>query len=236
MIRIAIVEDEEACRSRLQENIRRFGEDQGIGFEVTAFPDGLDIAENYNPVWDIIFMDIKMKHMDGMRAARSIRKHDPAVIIIFITTMAQCAIEGYEVDALDFILKPLTYAQFSLKMCKAINMLHKREKKYLFLPVEDGKERVSADDILFIEVKNHNLHIVTWKHTYVMRCSLQEMEKELEQCSFVRCSHSYLVNLSNVAGVGKETVTVGTYELPVSRPKKKLFLQALSDYLGAGYL
>ena len=134
------------------------------------------------------------------------------------------------------MLKPITYAQFSMKLKKALVLLKKKEEKYLLLPVDERKERVSTNDILFIEVKNHNLHIVSRNKTYVMRCSMQQMERELAECHFVRCSNSYLVNLKNVTGVRKETVMAGEYELPVSRPKKKQFLKALSDYLGTGYL
>lgn len=139
-------------------------------------------------------------------------------------------------DGLDFVLKPITYAQFSMKLKKALVLLKKKEERYLMLPIEERKVRVSTDDILFIEVKNHNLHIVTRSMTYVMRSSMQQIERELTDCHFVRCNNSYLVNLKNVTGVQKDTVIVGEYELPVSRPKKKQFLKALSDYLGTGYL
>lgn len=235
MIRIAVVEDEKEYQEQLENYIRRYGQKAGRTFDVTVFPDGMDIVENYNPVWDIIFMDIRMKHMDGMYTAEKIRQYDPAVIIIFITTMAQYAIKGYEVDALDFVLKPVTYPQFEMKMRKALSALKKTEEKYLLLPMEERKERVAVADILFIEVRNHNLHVVTRIKTYVMRCSMQIMEQELAECYFVRCNNSYLVNLQNVTGLQKDTVMVEGHELPISRPKKKQFLKALSDYLGAGY-
>lgn len=235
MIRIAVVEDEKDCQEQLGRYIKQYGKETGQLFDVTVFSDGLDIVENYNPIWDIIFMDIRMKHMDGMKAAGKIREYDPAVIIIFITTMGQYAIKGYEVDALDFVLKPVSYAQFSMKMRKAAALIRKTEEKYLLLPVEDRKERVSTRDILFLEVQNHNLQVVTRNKIYVMRHSMQAAEKDLADCHFVRCNNSYLVNLANVTGVNKDTVTVEKYELPISRPRKKQFLKALSDYLGAGY-
>lgn len=235
MIRIAIVEDENEYQTQLANYISRYEKENNQTFEITVFSDGLDIVDNYTPLWDIIFMDIRMKHLDGMAAAAKIRRYDPAVTIIFITTMAQYAIKGYEVDALDFILKPVSYAQFAMKLKKALSAVKKREEKYLLLPIEDRKERVSAAEILFIEVQNHNLHVITKKQTYVMRLSMQVMEKELTPYHFVRCNNSYLINLYNVTGVNRDSVLIGKYEIPISRPRKKQFLKALSDYIGIGY-
>lgn len=235
MIRIAIVEDEREYRETLKAYTERFGREENQEFQITLFEDGALLAESYKPVWDVILMDIKMKRMDGMKAAEKIRQADPEVLIIFITTMGQYAVKGYEVDALDFVLKPVTYGQFSSKLKKAVVMFQKKVEKCLFLPDSSGKERVSTAEILFIEVKNHNLYIVSERKTYVIRYSMQKMEKELEEYHFVRCNNSYLVNLKNVTGIQKDSVWTGNYELPISRPKKKQFLKAVSDYFGAGY-
>lgn len=235
MIRVAIVEDEKACHEQISGYLEQYGKENDTYFQTTVFSDGIDIVENYNPVWDIIFMDIKMKHMDGMKAAAKIREYDTEVLLIFITTMGQYAIHGYEVDALDFVLKPVSYTQFAMKLTKALHMLKKKNGKSLLLPVEDCKERVSVNDVLYIEVKGHELHVATAKRTYVMRCSMQEMEADLEGCYFARCHNSYLVNLRNVAGVNKEHVIVGNNTLPFSRARKKQFLSELSNYISAGY-
>ena len=236
MIQIAIVEDEKVCQEQLGKYLERYGKEKNYNFHITMFEDGIDITENYSPCWDIIFMDIRMKYMDGMNSAQKIRKYDQNVIIIFITTMAKFAIKGYEVDALGFILKPVNYMQFSTKMQKAINYIEKhKNQKYLLLRMEDQKEKVSINEILFIEVKNHDLHFVTGDKTYVMRCPMREIEKELESYHFTRCNQSYLVNLKNIIAVQKDIVLLGQYKLSISRSRKKQFLKVLSDYLGNGY-
>lgn len=235
MIRIAIVEDEPPCAQQLLGYVERYGRDYSTEIQTTIFSDGIEMIEDYRPVWDIILMDIEMPNLDGMSTAKRIRTLDPAVVLIFITNMARFAIKGYEVDALDFVLKPVKYPQFALKLKKAISIAGRRSRRYLMINADGMGQRIAADDILYIEVINHRLHIHTQGETYVIRGSLQEMEMQLEGLPFTRCSHSYLVNLANVTGVKKDAVLVPGQEIPVSRPKRKEVLQLLSDYLGGGF-
>lgn len=233
MVRVAIVEDEVAYAQQLEQYLEQYASEHDLTIRISHFEDGLFFIEDYRPEWDIIFLDIRMAHMDGMETARRIRDQDGSVILIFITSMAQYAIRGYEVDAQDFILKPVNYSQLSLRLDKAVRLLHRDTQKYLILPFEDRKERVPVSDILYIEVQNHNVRVVTPKRAYLLRGTLQEMEEQLADCHFSRCNHCYLVNLQNVTSLLKDSVMVGEHELAVSRPKKKQFMQDLSDYLGA---
>ena len=97
MTRIAIVEDEAAVREQLAGYVQRYTRQYGTQFEVTMFTDGVEILEDYRPVYDIIFLDVEMLHLDGMETARRIRELDSDVLLIFITNMAQYAIKGYAV-------------------------------------------------------------------------------------------------------------------------------------------
>ena len=116
MTRIAIVEDEAAVREQLAGYVQRYTRQYGTPFEVTEFADGMEILENYRPQFDIIFLDVEMKHLDGMETARRIRERDGGVLIVFITNMAQYAIRGYAVGALDYVLKPVPYFAFSQQL------------------------------------------------------------------------------------------------------------------------
>ncbi|MCD7918336.1 MAG: LytTR family DNA-binding domain-containing protein [Clostridiales bacterium] len=235
MPRIAIVEDDPVCARQLQDYVERYGRESETDLQTTLFPDGLDVVENYRPVWDVILMDIEMPNLDGMSAAQRIRAQDPAVVLIFITNMARFAIKGYEVDAMDFVLKPVKYPQFALKLKKALNIAGRRSHRYLMVRDGDATRRVATDTIFYIEVISHQLHIHTAEKTFVIRGSLQDMEEQLAGLPFVRCSHSYLVNLANVSGVKRDSLLVGGQEIPVSRSKRKEVLQLLSDYLGGGF-
>jgi DNA-binding LytR/AlgR family response regulator len=236
MLRIAIVEDNPTASATLQGYVQRYCQEHPeVGdYQITVFPDGLDIVEDYHPIWDLILMDIEMPHMDGMDAARRIRAVDPAVVLIFVTNMARYAIRGYEVDATDFLLKPVKYAHFSLKLHKAMTLIRSRERRFLMVNVEGRNVRIATDDILFVEVLNHQLQFYTADATYTTRGTLQELESQLAGLPFARCSKSYLVNLRNVVCVWKETVQLPGHELTITRTKRKEFLQRLSEYMGGG--
>ena len=235
MYRVAIVEDEAVYAQQLETLLRQYEKERGVAFQISAFADGFAIVRDYRPVWDIIFLDIRMQPMDGMEAARRIRERDGEVLLIFITSLAQYAVQSYEVDAQDFILKPVSYPQLRVRLDKALRLLEHSAQRFLVLPYGELKERVPVRDILFIEVRDHNLEVVTRDRVYSLRAPLQEMEKNLAGCHFSRCNHCYLVNLRNVTGFLKDSVLVGGHTLPVSRPKRKQFLRELSDYLGVTF-
>ena len=138
---IAVVEDDSSASQQIQNYLSLYQKENEQEFSVTVFADGLSILEDYHPIWDIILMDIEMPLMDGMTAAKCIRELDQSVIIIFITNMAKYAIKGYEVGALDFVLKPVSYFAFSLKITKALTSLAHREKS---LCVADLQKRHDA--------------------------------------------------------------------------------------------
>ena len=232
MTRIAIVEDEAAVREQLAGYVQRYTRQYGTQFEVTMFTDGVEILEDYRPVYDIIFLDVEMLHLDGMETARRIRELDSDVLLIFITNMAQYAIKGYAVGALDYVLKPVPYFAFSQQLQKAVNQLAKRTRHYLAVPVDGGMRRLDAATIYYIESEGHRVHFYTEDGDFSAPGALKALEEKLTGRLFARCNNGYLVNLAQVSGVQQNTVQVGPHELQISRPKRRAFLAALADYIG----
>ena len=232
MIRVAIVEDEAEIREQLMGYVQRYTRQYGTAFEVKTFADGLEILEDYRPAYDLILLDIEMKHLDGMETARRIRELDPEVMLVFITNMAQYAIKGYAVGALDYVLKPVPYFAFSQQLQKVEAQLRRRTRHYLAVPVEGGLRRLDTSCIYYIESEGHRVHFYTEEGDFAAPGALKALEEKLADRPFARCNSGYLVNLAQVQAVQQNTVEVGPYELQVSRPKRKAFLAALTDYIG----
>lgn len=233
MLRIAIVEDEESCIGQLKEYIGQYAGENGLEAEIQVFHDGLEIVEAYQPVYDIILLDIEMPRMNGMDAAESIRKRDQDVVLVFITNMAQYAIRGYAVDALDFVMKPITYYTFSMRLARAIGRVKKKESSTVLLNLPGGGvKRLDTKTIYYIESQNRMLHYHTQEGVYTVRGTMQSAEKQLRDYHFVKCNYWYLVNLMHATEMRKDKVVVGGAELEISRRNRSAFLSELTAYVG----
>ena len=232
MPRIAVVDDQPDMRQQLCSMIDQYSRENNCMLEVTAFSDGAQIITNYCKGFDIIFLDIEMPELGGMDAAERIRTVDPDVVLVFVTNMAQYAIKGYAVGALDYVLKPVPYFAFSQQLQKAVNQLAKRTRHYLAVPVDGGMRRLDAATIYYIESEGHRVHFYTEDGDFSAPGALKALEEKLTGRLFARCNSGYLVNLAQVSGVQQNTVQVGPHELQISRPKRRAFLAALADYIG----
>jgi DNA-binding LytR/AlgR family response regulator len=232
MIQIAIVEDDAAARVRLRECLDYVSAETQIPFDIVEFPSGFSFIGQYQPGFDIVFMDIDMPGMNGMDTARALRKVDTNVVLIFVTNMAQYAISGYEVDALDFILKPVNKYSFAIKVKRAISRTTRLTDQYIQIKTDGGLHRVRITAIQYLETDGHYVIYHTTNGNFAEYGTLKDAESKIGRPQFVRCNRSFLVNLRYVDSICKNSVFVGGAELDISRPQKKAFLSALSDYLG----
>ena len=234
MIRIAVAEDEASWAQQMQRYLDRYARETGQSFDVVLFSDGEDLVERYQGQFDLIFLDIQMRLLDGMATAELIRRTDPEVIIIFITNMAQYAIRGYEVDALDYMLKPVSYDTFAQRLGRALGRLRRRERTYVAVPIKGGAMKLAAEDITYVESQGHRLIYHTREETYASTGTIKEAEEKLEGLHFFRSNKGYLLNLAYVDGVQDNCALVGGERLLISRARKAPFLEALAAYLGGG--
>lgn len=235
MLRIAIAEDQDAAAEQIETFLNRYAAEKSITMEHVRFRDGTEIVDWYRKKgarFDIILLDIEMPKMNGMDAAKLLRTMDRKVVLAFITNMAQFAIRGYEVEAMDFILKPVEYLPFSLRMDRMIARVKERTDVTITIHTADGMQRVKIGDIRYLETLNRILYYHCGKEVYATRVSMKEAQKQLTRGEFAKCNQCYLVNLAFVEGVEKDQVKVDGELLDMSRRNKTPFLEALTDYLG----
>lgn len=230
MINIAIVDDDISSVERIREYLERYERETGKSFKINTFSDGDMIVHQYDHQYDIIFMDVQMRFMDGMSAAEEIRNIDSEVVIIFITNMAQYAIRGYAVQALDYLLKPVSYFAFSQCLNKALARKDSRENKTVVLNIKGGTARIDIKDIYYIETQGHTTICHVFNGEYRLLSTMHEAEEALSGAHFFRISKSYLINLAHAENFRDDEVKVGKFALPVSRTRKKEFLKALTSY------
>ncbi|SHI75705.1 LytR/AlgR family response regulator transcription factor [Pseudobutyrivibrio xylanivorans] len=231
MINVCIVEDEEAQAELLGKYIIKYGDERKQQFAITHLPDGMDLVDDYKGQFDIILLDIQMKHLDGMAAAEKIRKIDSDVIIIFITSTVQYAVQGYAVDALGYVLKPVPFTQFEQLFDKATSRVKaKQQHVYIKVSVDDKQIKLDCDDVLYIESQRNNVIIHCEEADYTTAGPLKKFEEMLSPHGFSKCHNAYIVNLSCVDAIQKEEVLLKYgITLPISRAKKKEFMAALTE-------
>lgn len=232
---IAVVDDSREDAGHLEAFLSRYHQEKKLPMQVHTFLSSVDFLESFHGEYDIIYLDIEMPGSNGLEVAHEIRSRDETAAIIFITNMAQYAIRGYEVNAVDFMVKPVGYFNFVQKLEKAIRAAEKRGTQFLLLSNGDGIYRIPPADVLYIEKDKNYLVYYTRKGLFQQRGTIQEARQRLQGLAFSECTSGCLVNLRYVDRIGKETILVGGEELPVSRRMKKSFVQDYMDFLG-GFL
>ena len=232
MIRVLIAEDDPQCARQLRQFLDSYSQETGRTFRITHYDNGEDLVERYQPEFDLLLLDVDMPFMDGMTAAGHIRRLDPEVVIVFVTNLAQNAIQGYSVNALDYILKPLNYFSFSQRLTRALRYVKKREDAYITVAVKGGALKLEVGNIHYIERLGRQLMFHTHDGIHASSATLQQMEDALSGKGFARCNKGYLVNLAHVSGVRDGCAVVQGDKLLISRGRRGPFLDALADYVG----
>lgn len=240
VIKAAIVDDEPMAAALLKQNLDRLSDElqqsaeEKVEFELFIFKSGVDFLTNYVPKYDVVFMDVKMSDMDGMVVAKKLREVDKSVMLIFVTNMADKAVNGYLVDAFDFLVKPVIYEHLKQvwknRMVPALRF--RRNDPFLLVNADIGLQRINIRDIRYIEVVNHFLKFYMGEKVIIAYGALKKIAEKLKPYGFTSCNRCYLVNMNHIDSVEKNVVRIGKDELMISRPKKKEFLKELVLFMG----
>lgn len=234
MLRIAIVEDNQQDAMHLSKCLERYAKEKDCEFFIKKYSDGIHLVDEKQLEFDLIFLDIEMNHLDGIDTARILRERDQLVCMIFVTNSAQYAIQSYEVNAFDYVMKPVRYPVFANKMRKAISYVDLHRNDSVWIGDKEGMARVSAFDIYSVQKDKNYLIYTTKEGEYRERGTLSDAEKKLPKKSFAKVNSGCLINLLYVSSMGKDTVRVRDTDYPVSRQQKKGFQEMLIDYIRDG--
>lgn len=231
-MKLAVVDDDKKTTELLNNYINCFKEENNMNITVSVFYHPNDFLTNYSRDYDLVLMDIEMPGLNGIETARELRRMDSRVVLMFITNMAQYAIHGYEVEAVDFVIKPVSYPDFALKIKKAIRYVDRNKDEKMTLNTQDGFVHLYVSDIYYVEVIRHYLIYHTVNGNYTERGVMKEVEEKLTKYYFVRNNHCYLVNLKYVEAINGNMIKVAGDDLQISRNKKNEFLMEFTRYIG----
>ena len=238
--RVAVVDDERETLDGIIRLLNNYTQSHGNEqiFESDAYLSGDEFFAGNPNSYEIVFLDINMPGINGLSVARKIREQNKTAVIIFCTHYAQYAVNGYEVNALGYLVKPLDEKLFNRNIDRVIKALLSSQSRRIRIKTLHGVEIVPASELLYLEIQIHNLYYYVLGEnneiiTYRTRGSMQEMEKQLSELDFARCSACYLVNLRRIISVVNGEVRLnGGASLPISRKYLRSFSDNFMKFLG----
>lgn len=227
-MKLAICDDEQVQTEYLIKLVNTWAErnSRHIMIETYDRAEAFQFAWSEDKSYDVLLLDIQMPGRNGMELAKEIRKSDHRLAIIFITGFSDYMSEGYDVEALHYLLKPIDEAKLFSVLDKAIGRT--AAVRSVLLPAAGGNIRLTVDDIVYAEAFSHLIEIHTLQQIYSARLSMNELEKQVGD-GFFRCHRSYLVNMKHVRRVTRTGMVLETDgEIPLSR---KLYDQANQAFI-----
>ena len=229
MYRAAICDDNPADITYLDTMLKKWANDTGTAIQIESFPSAEAFLFQYedDKAYDILFLDIEMGEVSGMELAKKIRQENRTVQIIFITGYMEYIAEGYDVDALHYLLKPVTETKLRDVLARAVDKLKHKEKELYFHNTDSSMVRIPLYEIRYLEVRKNYVHA---KEDYTVKKTLHELEKELDD-SFFRTGRSFIVNLAFVKKVTKTQVYLKDESIiPLSRNLYEAVNRAIIKY------
>lgn len=231
MIRIAICDDESRTADQVKKLASDFFREKNVEASIVCFSDGEELLK-YDKNMDIIFLDIQMEGMDGMEAAGKLRHRGFKGVIIFITVLKEMVFRSFEVQAYDYLVKPIEREQFVKTMERLLVSLKNDNAEKLL--VQKGYERriLSFDEIVFAEIidKKVYLHLAS-SDVVDFYDRIENLEARLDS-RFFRCHRSFLINLKYLRGYKNGTAYLKKgQEIPVSRLRGKAFSEVVLQYM-----
>lgn len=232
MIKIAVVDDEQIIIDETKKFIERFLNSYSLDFKLYTFKDGKDLLLNKDS-YDIIFLDIEMKSLDGIDTAIQIRNYDMNVPIVYITSFSKYWRSAYQVHAFGFIEKPIHYDKIATVLNDFIQMCSEKVSKSINLKTQQGTILQITNDIYYFLIdKNKICTAYTFKKNYVVKENLNAIYEKLDKVQFYSPHRCCIVNLKYVDYISDFDIIMKNGEfVPMAQKRKKEFFEALHNYL-----
>ena len=217
---IAICDDEINIASSLKDQVEKFFHEGEHTAEVSIFSSAEAFLFEYteNSAYDILLLDVEMKNMDGIQLAKKLRRDGFNGEIIFITSHFEFCGEGYEVDALHYLIKPVSVTKLNEVIEKAVEKILV-EPPSVIINCDGETVKLYERDIIYVEAYLHYITIYTANGEHRVKENISSFEKKLSN-TFYKTHRSYLVSLKHITRISRTSVTVkGNKELPLSRGK-----------------
>ena len=231
MIKFAICDDEPQMAREIADQLASYMKETAGGYSVECFSSGYALLKS-SEEFDVIFLDIQMERPDGMETARLLRQRDNHSLIVFVTVLKERVFDAFQVEAYDYLLKPLDSARFRRTMDRALGWLERDAAKNLVIQRGSGCQVILLSDILYCEVLGRKIYLHKKDGMVVDYYDrLEDLEQRVDG-RFFKCHRSYLVNLDYVGGCQDGQVLLQNGErIPVSRLRERELTQALLRHM-----
>lgn len=237
-MKVAVCEDEMFWRVQLESMIRRWAEERKIALDLRNFPDGESFWFAYleERDWDMVFLDIEMRRVNGMQLAEKIRREDEDMVIVFTTGYAEYMSRGYDVGAMQYLLKPVEEGRLTACLDRVAKRQQEQERKLGFITTDQIRISLPPSKIWYVEADGHHCSLYTKQQRYALKMSMTSVLEVLQgEAEFVRCHRSYLVNLRHVRQIRREEITMDDESrLPVSRSAYTKVSEAFMRFYSEG--
>ncbi len=235
MLQIAICDDELFFREKIQKLLEGYLKKRELPYELYSFLSGeafLEQCEN-NVKFDIVFLDISMEETDGIQTAQRIRSFHSDTHIVFVTAFMDYALEGYKVNAVRYLMKDTL--DLAMEECMTA-ILQKMQVAQVTFVFPEGEKKLYTDNILYVESSGHKAifhYMEEGPVTYQIYDKLDNVEKKLESCHFLRIHKSFLVNMKHIRKISNYMAYLDTgEELPIPRLRFQTAKESFVDYKG----
>lgn len=220
-------------RLLIENYIKIILDEENIEHEVSKYCCGEELLEANLKDVDILLLDIKMNHINGMDVARKIRQLGNKMEIIFITSLIDYVQDGYEVKAYRYLLKPINFEELKKHLLICIKEIKLNKHNYIIIKNKANTYKINSNEITYIEVQKKDMLIHTINKNFEVRYSLEKIEKDLNLDQFVRCHKSFIVNLNYVENIKSNIAILESgEEIPVSRYRYKDVKERFFKFLG----